>query len=86
MSTDTFMRVNGLAVDVTCMKCGQLITSNGRVWINMSDVSKVETAMQKYEGKTSFTGDELLSMPEEAHWQAHHAACDPAPDVSAYEI
>ena len=86
MSAQPILKLQGTKVCVFCQACGAEIEDNGHIWIDQSDVSRVEEAWDAKRNKTTWSPAELARMPSQVGWQAHHFSCDPKPDAYAYEI
>ncbi|MEV7039496.1 hypothetical protein [Amycolatopsis sp. NPDC051061] len=85
-TTKPILKLNGAKVEAFCQVCGERITADGHIWVNLRIVAQVEEVWEAKKDKTRWSLDELAKMPDTAAWQAHHLACDPEPDANAYEI
>lgn len=86
-----------MTTDLTliCDACQKPIQGEARgyLWVDRSEVEKAQEEAaaweKKYtvgEGRTMSTFGGLMEYPARVPWQAHHGACDPAPEAWAYDI
>ncbi|MBB4711159.1 hypothetical protein BJ965_001041 [Streptomyces luteogriseus] len=82
-----------------CDTCRKPIDgATGYLWVDNSQINAVVKAVAEWNrahtipegeplaGGRMCSATDLFSYPEAVQWQAHHHACDPSQDASAYSI
>ena len=81
-----------------CDACGKSVGGKrrGYLWVDRTAVERTKRAIAEWEQAhaTTESGEErrfidsvaIRDYPARVRWQAHHQACDPAPEEFAYDI
>lgn len=85
---ERILQLDGVKITVMCQNCRRPIVGNdGYVWIDGHALAEHERAWADHDHSRSgiaMSLAELMSLPGQVAWQAHHLRCDRDPERSSY--